>query len=59
MPEISERGRVGKVEVGGGVVGEDPGEHRVLHQVVRCPTSQAVQLHQVLEVAQPALGTAW
>jgi hypothetical protein len=38
-----------------GIVGEYPGEHRVLHQVVGRPTGQAVKLHQVLEVAQSAL----
>ena len=39
----------------GGVVGEDPGEHGVLHQVVGGPPRQTVQLRQVLEVAVPAL----
>lgn len=32
------------------VIGQDPGEHRILHQVVVGASGQGVQMHQVLEV---------
>ena len=35
----------------GGVVGQDPGEHWILHVVIVGPPSQGVEVHEVLEVA--------
>ena len=33
------------------IVGDDPWEHRILHEVIIGPASQCVEMHQVLEVA--------
>lgn len=32
------------------VVSNDPGENRILHQVIVCPPSDRIQMHQVLKV---------
>ena len=40
------------------VVGEDPGKHEVLHEVVVAAASEGVQTHQVLKVTDlTSLGT--
>ncbi len=47
--KISEGFRVGQVQILAGVIGQDPGEDRVLHQVVVAPSGQRVEGHQVLK----------
>lgn len=32
------------------VIGQDPGEHWILHKVIVCPSSNGVQMHQVFKV---------
>ena len=47
--EVSEGGGTGQVQLLTGIVGQHPGEHGVLHQVVVGPARQRVQAHQVLQ----------
>ena len=47
--KISESFRIGQVQVFAVVVGHDPREDRVLHQVVVAPSGQRVEGHQVLK----------
>jgi len=55
FPQVPVGGWIEEVEVGGFVVGQDPGEHGVLHQVVGGAARQPVHLGQVLEVGEAAL----
>ena len=52
--EVAEGLRVGEVDLLAGVVGQDPGEDGVLHQVVVGPPGERVERHQVLEVGNLA-----
>ena len=52
LPEVVRHPQVQLVLV---VVGEDEGEHRILHEVVEGSPSQLVQLHQVLKVGDLSL----
>lgn len=42
LGEVTEGGRVGEVQLKRVVIGEDPREHRVLHQVVIRPPRQRI-----------------
>ena len=55
LPEVSERFRVGQVELLRAVVGQDEREGRVLHEIVESPAGQFVELHQVVEICQCAV----
>ena len=43
-------GRAGEIEDRRGVIGEDEGEYRVLHEIVEGSSCQLIQLHQISEV---------
>lgn len=53
--EIAERFRIGQIECRGGVVSYNPGEDRILREVVVSATSERVQRHEVVKVAHLAL----
>ena len=44
-----------KVQLVGGIVGQDEGKHRVLHQIIERSPGNLVQLHQILKVSDFSL----
>ena len=52
LGEVAEGGRLGEVQLGRVVVGQDQGEDGVLHQVVVGAAGQRVEVQKVLEVGQ-------
>ena len=58
FPEVSIRPRVRQVKNLGLVIGDDPGKHRVLRDVVVRPPRQGVERHDVVKVTHlPAAPT--
>lgn len=53
--EIAERFRIGQIERRGGVVSYNPGEDRILREVIVGSTGERVQRHEVIKVAHLAL----
>ena len=58
FPEVPVRLRVVQVERFRLVIGDDPGEHRVLGYVVVRPTREGVERHDVVKVAHLAAAPA-
>ena len=55
LGKISVRGRIGQVQDRRGVIGEDEGKDRILHQVVGRPSGHLIELHQIFKVGDLSL----